>query len=164
MKKILYHGTNRDFKKFNRFTEDETNLLQEIFFTKSYEEAKDYAYSRVEDEETGTAKVLTVEVEIDNIMTCNLEEDFKSVYDFCDKDDIELMENLKAEFIGNDTLEFFSFCSQEGKAFEDGCSEKDINDSFFGFDARKQDEDIYTSLNADNCKIINVEILEDLDY
>ena len=164
MKKILYHGTNRDFKKFNRFTEDETNLLQEIFFTKSYEEAKDYAYSRVEDEETGTAKVLTVEVEIDNIMTCNLEEDFKSVYDFCDKDDIELMENLKAEFIGNDTLEFFSFCSQEGKAFEDGCSEKDINDSFFGFDSRKQDDDIYTSLNADNCKIINVEILEELDY
>ena len=35
MKKILYHGTNRDFKKFNRYTEDETNLLQEIFFTAS---------------------------------------------------------------------------------------------------------------------------------
>ena len=164
MKKILYHGTNRDFKKFNRFTEDETNLLQEIFFTKSYEEAKDYAYTRVEDEEEGTAKVLTVEVEIDNIMTCNLEEDFKSVYDFCDKEDIKLMQNLKEEFNGNDTLDFFTFCSQSGKVFEDGCSEKDINESFFGFDARKQDEDIYTSLNADNCKIINVEILEDLDY
>ena len=164
MKKILYHGTNRDFKKFNRFTEDDTNLLQEIFFTQSYEEAKDYAYTRVEDEEEGTAKVLTVEVEIDNIMTCNLEEDFKSVYDFCDKEDIKLMQNLKEEFNGNDTLEFFTYCSQAGKVFEDGCSEKDINESFFGFDARKQDEDIYTSLNADNCKIINVEILEDLDY
>ena len=164
MKKILYHGTNRDFKKFNRYTEDETNLLQEIFFTASYEEAKDYAYSRVEDEETGTAKVLTVEVEIDNIMTCKLENDFKAIYDFCDEYDIELMENLKAEFKGNDTLEFFTFCSQPGKAFEDGCSEKDINDLFFGFDSRKQDDDIYTSLNADNCKIINVEILEELDY
>ena len=164
MKKILYHGTNRDFKKFNRFTEDETNVLQEIFFTKYYEEAKDYAYTRVEDEETGVAKVLTVEVEMDKIMTGNLEEDFKAIYDFCDKDDIELMENLKAEFNGNDTLEFFTFCSQEGKAFEDGCTEKDINDSFFGFDSRKQDDNIYTSLNADNCNIINVEILEDLDY
>ena len=164
MKKILYHGTNRDFKKFNRYTEDETNLLQEIFFTESYDEAKDYAYTRVEDEETGTAKVLTVEVEMNNIMTGNLEEDFKAIYDFCNKDDIELMENLKEEFNGNDTLEFFTFCSQTGKIFEDGCTEKDINESFFGFDARKQDEDIYTSLNADNCKIINVEILEDLDY
>ena len=164
MKKILYHGTNRNFKKFNRYTEDETNLLQEIFFTKSYEEAKDYACTRVEDEEEGTSKVLTVEVQMNNIMTCNLEKDFKSVYDFCDKDDIELMENLKEEFKGNDTLEFFTFCSQAGKVFEDGCSEKDINESFFGFDARKQDEDIYTSLNADNCKIINVEILEELDY
>ena len=28
MRKILYHGTNRDFKKFNRYTPDETNLLQ----------------------------------------------------------------------------------------------------------------------------------------
>ena len=73
-------------------------------------------------------------------------------------------ENLKAEFNGNDTLEFFTFCSQEGKAFEDGCTEKDINESFFGFDARQQYDYIYTSLNADNCKIINVEILEDLDY
>ena len=164
MKKILYHGTNRDFKKFNRYTEDETNLLQEIFFTDSYEEAKDYAYTRVEDEEAGTAKVLTVEIEMNNIMTGNLEEDFKSVYKFCDKDDIELMENLKAEFNGNDTLDFFTFCAQAGKAFEDECSEKDINDSFFKFDSRQQDDDIYTSLNADNCKIINVEILEELDY
>ena len=164
MKKILYHGTNRDFKKFNRYTPDETNLLQEIFFTKSYEEARDYAYCRLGCEEAGVAKVLTVEVEMNNIMTGNLEEDFKAIYDFCDKDDIELMENLKAEFNGNDTLEFFTFCSQEGKAFEDGCTEKDINESFFGFDARQQYDYIYTSLNADNCKIINVEILEDLDY
>ena len=164
MKKILYHGTNRDFKKFNRYTEDKTNLLQEIFFTKSYEEAKDYAYTRVECEETGMAKVLTVEVKMDNIMTGILEEDFKAIYDFCDKDDIELMENLKEEFNGNDTLEFFTFCSQAGKVFEDECSEKDINDSFFKFDSRQQDDNIYTSLNADNCKIINVEILEDLDY
>ena len=77
---------------------------------------------------------------------------------------IELMEKLKAEFNGNDTLEFFTFCAQAGKVFEDECSEKDINDSFFKFDSRQQDDDIYTSLNADNCKIINVEILEDLDY
>ena len=38
MKKILYHGTNRDFKKFNRYTPDETNLLQEIFFTEFWSE------------------------------------------------------------------------------------------------------------------------------
>ena len=97
-------------------------------------------------------------------MTSNLEEDFKSIYNFCDEDDIELMEKLKAEFNGNDTLDFFTFCAQAGKAFEDECSEKDINDSFFKFDSRQQDDDIYTSLNADNCKIINVEILEELDY
>ena len=115
MKKILYHGTNRDFKKFNRYTEDETNLLQEIFFTASYEEAKDYAYTRVEDEEAGTAKVLTVEIEMNNIMTGNLEEDFKSICNFCDEDDIELMEKLKAEFNGNDTLDFLLFVLKQGK-------------------------------------------------
>ena len=164
MKKVLYHGTNRDFKKFNRYTADETNLLQEIFFTKSYNEAKDYAYTRVEDEECGTAKVLTVEVELGNMMTGNLEKDFKAIYNFCDKDDIKLMENLKKEFNGNDTLEFFTFCSQPGKVFEDECSEADINELFFRFDSRKQDDNIYTSLNADKCNIINVEILENLDY
>lgn len=164
MKKVLYHGTNRDFKKFNRYTADETNLLQEIFFTKSYNEAKDYAYNRVECEETGEAKVLTVEVELGNVMTGNLEKDFKAIYNFCDKDNIKLMENLKKEFNGNDTLEFFTFCSQTGKVFEDGCYESDINELFFGFDSRKQNEDIYTSLNPDNCKIINIEILENLEY
>ena len=162
MKKVLYHGTNRDFKKFNRYTADETNLLQEIFFTKSYNEAKDYAYNRLECEENGVAKVLTVEVELGNVMTGNLEKDFKAIYNFCDKDNIELLENLKKEFNGDDTLEFFTFCTQAGRVFEDECSEADINELFFGFDSRKQNDDIYTSLNADNCKIINVEILEDL--
>ena len=61
-------------------------------------------------------------------------------------------------------LQSFLLFAVKGKAFEDGCTEKDINESFFGFDARQQYDYIYTSLNADNCKIINVEILENLDY
>lgn len=156
MKFIAYHGTNCRFTEFKNETEDDTNIINAIFFTKDINVAKDYASSRTGDL-GGVETVIKAEIEINNPMSGRLEDCLEKIKEYATKvEKIEEYEEMYENFQGHDTQEFAKYVIEcEGE--ETGAEViRWLVEEDWGFDGEINEGGMYTVFSPEQIKIIEI--------